>query len=90
MFEAYLEDARKNGVILIVLHNSGIKQMQRYVKATNDGKPALHSDKSNPDSVAPGGILRVAEKNKVLHDKIVLKDVKQKREGARKSERKET
>lgn len=90
MFEAYLDEARKEGVLLIVLHNSGIKQMQRYIEASNSGaKSTLRSDATNPDSVAPGGILRVAENNKKLYGKIVLKDVQQKREGARESERKE-
>jgi len=90
LLDAYIEDAKKNGVILIVEHNSGIKQAQRYVAAskTNSDK-TLRSDNNDPDSVAPGGILRVSEKNGELYDKIVFKDAKPNREGARETERKE-
>lgn len=64
-FDFYLDYARQHGVILLALHNSGIKQLQRYVRnepITSEG----------PDSVLPGGVARVTEQREFFEDPAVL------------------
>lgn len=74
-FDYYLDEARKEGTKLMVMHNSGIKQLQRYCKEHNTGE-TLNSENSNPDSVAPGGIAKVIENKGKLTCEVVLKERK--------------
>jgi broad specificity phosphatase PhoE len=74
-FDFYLDKARNCGTYIIVLHNSGIKQMQRYIEEHRTGDESVLTSKNNsPDSVAPGGIAQISENKGVLTCKIVLKE----------------
>jgi 2,3-bisphosphoglycerate-dependent phosphoglycerate mutase len=66
-FDYYLDEARHSGVKLLLLHNSGIKQLQRYCR----NEPITSEQ---PDSVLPGGIAKVTEKDSKLTCTVVLKD----------------
>lgn len=65
-FESYVDDARTEGVKLVVTHNSDIRELQLYIDDT------LDSDQ--PDSVLPGGIIQVSLNEKELVGKVVLKN----------------
>ena len=71
----YLEEAFREGVKLLVLHNSGIKQLQRFCQAQDNGNTKdLSSKNDSPDSVAPGGIVMVMAVRDKLQCKVVLKE----------------
>jgi broad specificity phosphatase PhoE len=77
-FDYYLECARETGTKLLSLHNSGIKQLQRYVQHKSDPEAGLTSKNESPDSVEPGGILEVSEDHGVLSCKVIFKDANHK------------
>ncbi len=65
-FHYYLDEARSEGVKLIVTHNSDIREFQLYVDEDLSDE--------QPDSVLPGGIICVSENKGELKCKVVLKD----------------
>lgn len=74
-YDYYLDKAREEGVYLVVLHNSGIKQLQRYCEEHQTGdKSELSSTNNSPDSVKPGGILKVQQNKDNLGCEVVLKE----------------
>jgi broad specificity phosphatase PhoE len=74
-FDYYLDKARNCGTYIIVMHNSGIKQMQRYIQEHQTGDMSkLTSTNDSPDSVAPGGVAQISENKGHLTCKIVLKE----------------
>ena len=76
-FTYYLDQAFLEGVKLLVLHNSGIKQLQRYCQVNETGnKKDLRSTNNSPDSVAPGGIAKVTAVKDRLYCTCVLKQRK--------------
>jgi broad specificity phosphatase PhoE len=76
-FTYYVDESFKEGVKLLVLHNSGIKQLQRFCECSNMGNTKdLSSKNDSPDSVAPGGILKVTAVRGSLNCKVVLKERK--------------
>jgi broad specificity phosphatase PhoE len=73
--EFYICKARNTGSLLIVLHNSNMKQLQRYVEEQQSGDVKdLSSKNSTPDSVEPGGIIMLSENKGNLDYKIIFKD----------------
>jgi broad specificity phosphatase PhoE len=71
----YIHKARSCGIILIVTHNSLVKQAQRFVKESRTGKE-VNSANGPMDSVMPGGILKLhSDWDKLAFD-IVLKEGK--------------
>ena len=76
-FSYYIDESFREGIKLLVLHNSGIKQLQRYCACEATGnKKDLSSKNDSPDSVAPGGIAMVMAVRDKLHCKVVLKERK--------------
>lgn len=76
-YDFYIEQAYLDGTLLIVMHNSGIKQLQRYCEESHTGnKEQLTSKNDNPDSVEPGGILKVTADHGELSCEVVLKEAK--------------
>ena len=66
-FDDYTKYAMEDGIYLLLLHNSGVKELQRYCA----GEPV--TDES-PDSVLPGGIAKVTTKKGKLSCEVVFKD----------------
>jgi len=67
--EYYLDEARKEGTKLLVFHTSNVVQLENYCAGEGaDGRP------ESKDSVMPGGIMEVSEKNGKLSTKVVLKE----------------
>lgn len=66
-YDKYIDEAKESPVTLLVLHNSNLKELQRYCNGKTD---------SNPDSVLPGGIVEVTERNGNLHCRVIYKDRK--------------
>jgi probable phosphoglycerate mutase len=65
----YLDEARSEGVKLLVFHTSNVIQLENLCKGKGaDGRPEAN------DSVHPGGIVVVTEKKGKLSSKPVLKD----------------
>ena len=64
-FDFYVEEAKTEGVKLLVAHNSNLKNLQEY--CTGEAY-------SSPDSVLPGGIVQVSAEKDELTCKVVLKD----------------
>lgn len=65
----YIHEARHEGIKLIVAHTSNVVQLENYCAGDNPtGRP------EGKDSVDPGGILRVTEKNGKLSSKPVFKE----------------
>ena len=76
-FTYYVDESFREGVKLLVLHNSGIRQLQRFCESNNSGNAKVLSSKNDsPDSVAPGGIIKVTAVKDKLNGKVVLKERK--------------
>ena len=75
--EHFICKARNTGALLLVMHNSNIKQLQRFVQEqdTKDSH-TLTSKNDSPDSVEPGGIIMLAQDHGDLEYKIIFKDSK--------------
>lgn len=68
-FEFYLEEARHEGIKLIVCHTSNVIQAENLVKGEGaEGRP------ESKDSVLPGGVVVVEERKGKLSSKPVLKE----------------
>lgn len=65
-FDYYVHRSLMEGVCILVMHNSNLKNLQEYAEAAEDYE--------NPDSVLPGGIVRLSVKDNVLTADVVLKD----------------
>ena len=65
--ETQRRELEKEGVKLIVMHNSGLKQLERYCNSEPITSEA-------PDSVLPGGVAKVTENKGKLHYEILLKE----------------
>lgn len=76
-FEYYIDKARNDGMKILVTHNSGIKQLQRYCELQAKGDESkITSENGAVDSVLPGGIAKVTETHGKLKCEVVLKDRK--------------
>ena len=65
----YLEEARHEGVKLLVFHTSNVIQLENFCKGEGaEGRP------ESKDSVLPGGVVQVEEKKGKLTCKPVLKE----------------
>lgn len=67
--EFYMHEARHEGIKLLVFHTSNVVQLENYC---NDEDP--NGRPEGQDSVKPGGIIKVTEKNGKLVSKPVLKE----------------
>lgn len=76
-FDYYFDKARECGTILMIMHNSNIKQIQRYCQEHNDGDTKkLESTNKSVDSVEPGGLAKVTADKDKLTCEVVLKERK--------------
>jgi len=66
--EFYTHEARNEGIKLLIFHTSNVVQLENYCNSEDPtGRP------EGQDSVKPGGIIKVSEKNGKLYSKPVLK-----------------